>query len=94
MLPCTVSAHVDLSVMTRLDDLFARYPEYLSVSELCEVLGIGRATAYKWLKDGTVPAYRVGGIWKILRDDVKDLVAKGSNLPSETPPPPPEADGA
>jgi excisionase family DNA binding protein len=79
--------------MTRLDDLFARYPEYLSVNELCEVLGIGRATAYKWLNDGTVPAYRVRGVWKILRDDVKDLVARGSNLPTDAPPRPPDVDG-
>jgi excisionase family DNA binding protein len=47
---------------------------------MAEVLGVGRATAYKWLNDGTVPAYRVGGVWVILRDEVKDLIAAGRNL--------------
>ena len=93
MLPCTVSAHVDPYVMTRLDDLFAPYSEYLSVNDLCKVLGIGRATAYKWLNDGTIPAYRVRGVWKILRDDVKDFVAMGSNLPRDALPPPTDVDG-
>lgn len=74
--------------MTHLDDLFARYPEYLTVPQLCEVLGIGRVTAYKWLNDGTIRAYKVRGAWKILRDDVKDLIASGVNLPHDVPPPP------
>ena len=66
--------------MSRLDDLFADYPARLTVGQMAEVLGVGRATAYKWLNDGTVPAYRVGGVWVILRDEVKDLIAAGRNL--------------
>ena len=66
--------------MSRLDDLFADYPARLSVGQLAEVLGVGRATAYKWLNDGTVPAYRLGGTWVILRDEVKDVIAAGRNL--------------
>lgn len=66
--------------MNRLDDLFADYPAHLSVGQMAEVLGISRPTAYKWLNEGTVPAYRVGGAWVILRDEVKDLIAAGRNL--------------
>jgi len=69
--------------MSRLDDLFADYPARLSVGQLAEVLGVGRATAYKWLNDGTIPAYRVGGVWVILRDEVKDLIAAGRNFVEE-----------
>lgn len=71
---------MDIFVMTRLDDLFADYPAHLSVGQMAEVLGISRPTAYKWLNEGTVPAYRVGGAWVILRDEVKDLIAAGRNL--------------
>lgn len=80
--------------MTRLDDLFAPYDEHLSIEELCAVLDIGRVTAYRWLKSGRIPAYRVEGRWKILRDDVKDFVARGSNLPTDAAPPPTDVDGA
>jgi excisionase family DNA binding protein len=71
---------MDDTFMSRLDDLFADYPAQLSVQQLAEVLGISRPTAYKWLNEGTVPAYRVGGAWVILRDEVKDLIAAGRNL--------------
>ena len=77
----------------RLDELFARYPERLSVSELADVLGVRPSTAYKWLQTGVVPGYKVGGAWVILRDEVRDLVAAGRNLPTEPSPPPGTASG-
>jgi excisionase family DNA binding protein len=70
-------------LMSHLDDLFAGYPTHLSVVQLTELLGIQRSTAYKWLSDGTIPAYRVGSTWVILRDEVKDRVSSGRNLPPE-----------
>ena len=77
--------------MTYLDDLFAPYNEHLTVAELAEVLGIRVPTAYKWLKDGTVPGYKIGSAWVILRDEVKDRVLEGSNIPRDQLPgnPPP-----
>ena len=76
--------------MSHLDDLFADYPEHLSVQQVCDLLGIKRATAYKWLKAGTIPAYQVGTAWVILRDEVKELIASGRNLPRDEPPTHPE----
>jgi len=74
--------------MSHLDDLFADYPEQLNVQQVSEVLGIQRSTVYKWLKEGTIPAYQVGATWVILRDEVKEAVARGRNLqlPGEEPP--------
>ena len=66
---------------SRLDELFDRYPEHLTVPELAEVLGVKRTTAYRWLQTGVVPAYKVGGAWVILRDEVRDWVAAGRNAP-------------
>jgi len=68
------------SEMSHLDDLFADYPASLTVAQVSEVLGIGRATAYKWLNEGTIPAYRLGSSWVILRDEVKDVIAAGRNF--------------
>jgi excisionase family DNA binding protein len=67
----------------RVDELFDRYPEHLSVPELADVLGIKRTTAYKWLQGGIVPAYKVGGAWVILRDEVRDWLKAGRNVPPQ-----------
>jgi excisionase family DNA binding protein len=71
-------------VSSRLDELFDRYPEHLTVVQLAEVLGVKRTTAYKWLQTGVVPAYKLGGAWVILRDEVRDLLASGRNMPPDT----------
>jgi excisionase family DNA binding protein len=78
-----VSAGVDVFLfpeMSHLDDLFAPYSANMTVAQLGEVLGIGRATTYKWLNAGEIPAYRVGGSWVILRDEVKEFIAAGRNI--------------
>jgi excisionase family DNA binding protein len=58
-----------------LDRLFAEYPEQMSAAELAEALGVKNATVYKWLQNGTIPAYQVGTHWLILRDEVKAHIA-------------------
>lgn len=70
-------------VMTYLDDLFAKYPVTMSVPQIAEVLGRPVSTIYKWLNDGTIPGSKVGGSWVVWRDEVKELVASGRNLPAE-----------
>ena len=70
---------------TRLDELFEGYPEHLTVQHLTKLLGKERTTIYKWLHEGALPGYRVGGSWVVLRDEVKDLLATGHNLSPEPP---------
>jgi excisionase family DNA binding protein len=36
----------------------------LSVEDVCDYLGIGRDTIYKWLAAKSLPAYRLGRLWK------------------------------
>jgi excisionase family DNA binding protein len=69
--------------MSHLDDLFARYAVTMSVPEVAEVLGRPRSTIYKWLGDGTIPGAKVAGSWVIFRDEIKDLIASGRNLPTK-----------
>jgi excisionase family DNA binding protein len=55
-----------------LDRLFAELPERLTVQQLTDVLGLsGTTVTYRWLRDGRVPAIRLGSHWLIFRDDVK-----------------------
>jgi excisionase family DNA binding protein len=72
-----------VTMMSRVDDVFARYPVTMSVPEVAEVLGRPRSTIYKWLGDGTIPASKIGGSWVIFRDEIKELVTSGRNLPAE-----------
>ncbi|WP_308199989.1 helix-turn-helix domain-containing protein [Actinotalea sp. C106] len=71
--------------MTRLDDLFDRFPEHLSVEQLAQVLGVTKPTAYRWLQQGDIPAYKVGGgvsgraNWVIVRDEVRDHLIANRN---------------
>ncbi|PPK91943.1 excisionase family DNA binding protein [Kineococcus xinjiangensis] len=66
--------------MTRhLDALFDCYGPHLTINDLMAILGVSRATAYKLVQHGEVPAYRVGSSWLILRDEVREHLAAGSN---------------
>jgi excisionase family DNA binding protein len=75
--------------MSRLDELFARLPERLSVEQLATALGVKAPTAYRWLQEGLVPAYRIGGggrpSWLILRDEVRDHLKSLRNIPDDPP---------
>jgi excisionase family DNA binding protein len=48
----------------------AERPELLTLNELADYLRIGRRTAWQLVTDGTVPAVKVGGQWRILRAEV------------------------
>lgn len=47
-----------------------QYGAIITIEELQEILNIGRNTAYALLKNGTIPALRVGKKWKIPKDAV------------------------
>ena len=54
--------------------------ELLSIEELCETLSIGRNAAYRLLGDGSIPAFRIGRIWKIPKVGVERYILKQSRL--------------
>ena len=50
-----------------------RYNEdVLTVKEMMDMLAIGKNTAYKLLRDGTIESFRIGTIYKVLRKSVED----------------------
>lgn len=65
---------------SRLDELFDGLPKRLAVPEVAELLGITTQGVYKWIHSGTIPAYKLGAGWIILRDELRDAIASGSNL--------------
>ena len=42
----------------------------MTLPEVAEHLRIGQRTAYAWAKDGTLPAFKVGGTWRFDRGDI------------------------
>ena len=47
-----------------------KYKDILTVDELCEVLKIGKNTAYSLLKTGEIKSVKIGRIYKIPKKSV------------------------
>lgn len=56
------------------------YGDMISIDELCEMLTIGKNTAYYLLKTSQIKAFKIGRIWKIPRESVSNYVKKNSGL--------------
>ncbi|WP_369067077.1 helix-turn-helix domain-containing protein [Kocuria carniphila] len=68
-----------------LDALFEGLPERLTIEQLTQVLGLADTTiTYRWLREGTVPAMKLGKRWLILRDDVKAHLRASYNTATST----------
>ncbi len=51
---------------------------WLSVDEIAVYLGIKRETIYKWLAEKSMPAHKLGKLWKFRKDEVDEWVKSGS----------------
>lgn len=54
--------------------------DLITVDELCELLFIGKNTAYALLNAGEVKAFRIGRVWKISREAVYEYIKRKSSL--------------
>lgn len=54
------------------------YNDMISLDDLCEMLSIGKNTAYRLLKTNQIKAFKIGRIWKIPRDSVSQYVISQS----------------
>jgi len=50
---------------------------WLSVDEISAYLGVKRDTVYNWISEKSMPAHRMGRLWKFRRDEVDDWIKKG-----------------
>ena len=55
--------------------------ELITVEELCEILMVGKNTAYKLLSTGELKAFRINRVWKIPRQAVTDYILSKANYP-------------
>ena len=56
--------------------MFNSYPDILSVKQLCEILCIGKNTAYRLLKSGEIRSIKIEKVYKIPKKDVRRYIEK------------------
>lgn len=56
----------------------ANLNELINIDELCEILAIGKNTAYKLLNNKEISAFRIGRCWKIPRQSVSEYITRNS----------------
>lgn len=60
--------------------MFNSYDDLITIDDLCDMLAIGKNTAYHLLNTNQIRAFRIGRIWKIPRDAVSEYVLRNSSL--------------
>ena len=60
--------------------MFNDYNDLVTVEELCEMLSIGKNSAYKLLASDDLKCFRSNRIWKIPKQGVIEYIKTQSNL--------------
>ncbi|MFL0250129.1 helix-turn-helix domain-containing protein [Clostridium neuense] len=63
--------------------MFNEYSDLINVDELCEILSIGKNTAYEILNSGEINAFKTGRIWKIPKLSIEKYILKKSGLTTQ-----------
>lgn len=60
---------------------------WLSADDIAAHLGVTKDTVYVWIADKSMPAHKVGRLWKFQASEVDDWVRRrGAAAPEESPP--------
>lgn len=57
----------------------AREQLIMEIDGLCEVLGIGKNSAYQLLNNQEIDAFKVGTVWKIPKKSVEEYIERKCN---------------
>lgn len=60
--------------------MFSDYNEILTVTEVMELLYIGKNTAYRLLNSGEIQGFRIGRTWKIPRDALTKYILSRNRI--------------
>lgn len=50
---------------------------WLSVDEISKHLGVSSDTVYRWIEKHSMPAHRLGRLWKFKKDEIDSWVKAG-----------------
>ena len=59
-------------------NLFGKYPDVVSISQMQEMLQIGKVLAYKLVKSGKIKSRKIGREYKIAKVAVAEFVNNGA----------------
>jgi len=48
--------------------------ELVTPKKAAEILGVDRVTIYRWIKIGLLDAYKIGGVVRIKKDDLRKII--------------------
>lgn len=54
--------------------MFSNYSDILSVTDVCEILFIGRNRTYELLNSGSLKGFRVGRTWRIPKKNLETYI--------------------
>lgn len=58
--------------------MFGSYPDIVSIAQLCEMLSIGRNTAYKLIDSGEIKSRKIGRVHKIVKSSVIKFIGNNN----------------
>ena len=50
--------------------------EILTVKDVCELLKVNQGTLYKLIKEGRIPAFKIGSEWRFQKDQIVHWIAE------------------
>lgn len=62
----------------------SRDDRWVSVDEIAIYLGVRRDTVYKWIVRKSLPAHKIGRLWKFRKDEVDSWVRGGAEKSVDT----------
>ena len=57
-----------------------QYEDIMSVTDVSEVLFIGKNRTYELVNEGMLKGFRIGRVWKIPRESVREYILSQSGL--------------
>ncbi len=57
--------------------------QYINAEQVMADLGIAKATLYRWMKEGSIPYYKLGNKTLFKLEEVKSLIQPGGNRQPE-----------
>jgi len=60
---------------------------WLSADDIASHLGVTKDTVYTWIADKSMPAHKIGRLWKFQASEIDDWVRRGGAAAPEEPRP-------
>ena len=55
--------------------MLERLPTVMTLAEVARYLRINRSTVYRMARDGTLPAWKLGNVWRFKKESIERWIA-------------------